>query len=229
MAFVCDSISDADWVKYRLEKRKRPSHGDAIGFEFDNNHWIIDRNREMYLRKMGAERIFGKKWKNGELRILRWHFYWHGELVKFEQHIIDYDPMPPYPLVSARLCNFSIPGPIKRLKKAMCKDLREAFFVRGIGYGLPEGTKKFTLRLGIEFETMNISLEFAQETDDRWIAEVPALPGVMAYGASREEAAHRALALALRCVADKVEHGEMFEAGSISFRLPDFYASLAVD
>lgn len=54
---------------------------------------------------------------------------------------------------------------------------------------------------------MNISLEFEQETDGRWIAEVPALPGVMAYGASREEAARRTLALALRCVADKVEHG----------------------
>ena len=76
---------------------------------------------------------------------------------------------------------------------------------------------------------MNISLEFEQETDGRWIAEVPALPGVMAYGASREEAARRTLALALRCVADKVEHGEMFaEAGSISFRLPDAYAGMAV-
>ena len=44
---------------------------------------------------------------------------------------------------------------------------------------------------------MNISLEFEQEADGRWIAEVPALPGVMSYGASREEAAKRALALAL--------------------------------
>ena len=76
---------------------------------------------------------------------------------------------------------------------------------------------------------MNISLEFEQETDGRWIAEVPALPGVMAYGASREEAARRTLALALRCVADKVEHGEMFaEADSISFRLHDAYAGMAV-
>ena len=71
---------------------------------------------------------------------------------------------------------------------------------------------------------MNISLEFEQEADGRWIAEVPALPGVMSYGASREEAAKRALALALRCVADRVEHGEMLPGGGtaqpISFELP---------
>ena len=70
---------------------------------------------------------------------------------------------------------------------------------------------------------MNISLEFDQEADGRWIAEVPALPGVMSYGASREEAAKRALALALRCVADRVEHGEMLPGGAAqpsSFELP---------
>ena len=76
---------------------------------------------------------------------------------------------------------------------------------------------------------MNISLEFEQETDGRWIAEAPALPGVMAYGASRDEAARRTLALALRHMADKVEHGEMSaEADSISFRLRDAHGAMAV-
>jgi hypothetical protein len=45
---------------------------------------------------------------------------------------------------------------------------------------------------------MNLEIEFEQETDGRWIAEVPALPGVMAYGASRELAGQRVAVLARR-------------------------------
>lgn len=55
---------------------------------------------------------------------------------------------------------------------------------------------------------MVFTLELEQEADGRWIAEVPQLPGTMAYGASREEALARAKALALRVVADRLEHGE---------------------
>ena len=53
---------------------------------------------------------------------------------------------------------------------------------------------------------MNIELEL--EEDGRWIAEVPDLPGVMTYGKAREEAISRVKALALRVLADRVEHGE---------------------
>lgn len=53
-----------------------------------------------------------------------------------------------------------------------------------------------------------LQIEFEQETDGRWIAEVTALPGVMAYGASREEARSKVEALALRTLADRLEHGE---------------------
>jgi predicted RNase H-like HicB family nuclease len=53
---------------------------------------------------------------------------------------------------------------------------------------------------------MNIELE--REIDGRWIAEVPNLPGVMAYGQSREEAISKVEALALRVLADRLEHGE---------------------
>ena len=45
------------------------------------------------------------------------------------------------------------------------------------------------------------AVETEQETDGRWIAEVPDLPGVMAYGASREEAIRKAQALLLRVMA----------------------------
>lgn len=55
---------------------------------------------------------------------------------------------------------------------------------------------------------MNFTLEFEQEEDGRWLAEVPELPGVMAYGASAEEAMARAEVLALRVIADRLELGE---------------------
>jgi predicted RNase H-like HicB family nuclease len=51
-------------------------------------------------------------------------------------------------------------------------------------------------------------VEIEQESDGRWIAEVPELPGVLAYGASRQEAVTRAQALALRVLAERLEHGE---------------------
>ncbi|MDP9316339.1 MAG: type II toxin-antitoxin system HicB family antitoxin [Chloroflexota bacterium] len=55
---------------------------------------------------------------------------------------------------------------------------------------------------------MNFTIELAQEVDGRIIAEVPDLPGVLAYGQSRDEAVARAKALALRVLADRLEHGE---------------------
>lgn len=53
---------------------------------------------------------------------------------------------------------------------------------------------------------MNIEVE--REDDQRWIAEVPELPGVMVYGNSREEAISKVKALALRVLADRLENGE---------------------
>lgn len=55
---------------------------------------------------------------------------------------------------------------------------------------------------------MNFTLEFEQEADGRWLAEVPQLPGVLAYGVSADEAMARAEILALRVIADRLEHGE---------------------
>ena len=51
-------------------------------------------------------------------------------------------------------------------------------------------------------------VEIEREDDGRWIAEVPALPGVMVYGATEHEARAKAEALALRVIADKLENGE---------------------
>jgi predicted RNase H-like HicB family nuclease len=51
-------------------------------------------------------------------------------------------------------------------------------------------------------------VEIEREQDGRWLAEVPELPGVLAYGASESEAQAKVQALALRVVADRLEHGE---------------------
>jgi predicted RNase H-like HicB family nuclease len=53
-----------------------------------------------------------------------------------------------------------------------------------------------------------LTIDLEREDDGRWIAEVPALPGVMVYGQTREEALARVEALALRVLADRLEHGE---------------------
>jgi len=56
---------------------------------------------------------------------------------------------------------------------------------------------------------MKLTVEYEHEDDGRWLAEVLELPGVLVYGASAEEAVTRAKALALRVLADRLEHGEV--------------------
>ena len=52
---------------------------------------------------------------------------------------------------------------------------------------------------------MDFFLEFEQETDGRWIAEIPELPGVLAYGLTHMQAGEKAKALALRVLAERME------------------------
>lgn len=66
---------------------------------------------------------------------------------------------------------------------------------------------------------MNFTLECEQEADGRWIAEVPELPGVLAYGSTPSGAMSKAEVLALRVIADRLENGES-EPVSIRFSLP---------
>ena len=54
----------------------------------------------------------------------------------------------------------------------------------------------------------DMTIELDREEDGRWLTEIPELPGVMAYGQTREEAVARVKALALRVMADRLEHGE---------------------
>jgi predicted RNase H-like HicB family nuclease len=55
---------------------------------------------------------------------------------------------------------------------------------------------------------MPLTIEVEQEEDGRWLAEVPDIPGVLAYAPTREEAIERVQALSLRVLADRLDHGE---------------------
>lgn len=71
----------------------------------------------------------------------------------------------------------------------------------------------------LRFDSMLLILELEQETDGRWIAEIPDLPGVLVYASEPDAAAASAKALALRVLADRIEQGELATADltSVSF------------
>ena len=56
--------------------------------------------------------------------------------------------------------------------------------------------------------TEMLKIEIERESDGRWIGEAPDLPGVLAYGETEAEARMKTTALALRVIADRIEHGE---------------------
>ena len=66
---------------------------------------------------------------------------------------------------------------------------------------------------------MNFSIECEVENDGRWIAEVTQLPGVMCYGKTADEAMAKAEVLALRAMAERLEHSES-RAVAINISLP---------
>jgi predicted RNase H-like HicB family nuclease len=55
---------------------------------------------------------------------------------------------------------------------------------------------------------MNLAIDIEQEDDGRWIAEIDELDGVLVYGKTKEEAIKNVKTLALRVIADRLEHGE---------------------
>ena len=63
---------------------------------------------------------------------------------------------------------------------------------------------------------LQLTVEFDQEDDGRWIAAIPSMSGVMVYGSSREEARRKVHALALHVLADRLEAGELQELPSLT-------------
>ena len=66
---------------------------------------------------------------------------------------------------------------------------------------------------------MKFTVEYEQEEDGRWLAEVKELPGVLTYGKDPDEAASRAHALALSVIADRLENGESTPYLMFSFEM----------
>jgi len=73
--------------------------------------------------------------------------------------------------------------------------------------------------------TAKLKILFDRELDGRFIAEVPSLPGVLAYGATQAEAKRKVTAIALRTLADKIEHstgrsiaGQLFVYDTVASR-----------
>ena len=67
-------------------------------------------------------------------------------------------------------------------------------------------------------ERMRLTIRLLCETDGRWIGDVSELPGVTVYGTTAEEATTKVKALALRVIAEEIEHGEMKpDAGTVQF------------
>jgi predicted RNase H-like HicB family nuclease len=67
---------------------------------------------------------------------------------------------------------------------------------------------------------VNLSIELDREDDGRWIAEALELPGVMAYGETREEAISSTERLAIEVIADRIQHGELpASAFNVSFQV----------
>jgi predicted RNase H-like HicB family nuclease len=64
---------------------------------------------------------------------------------------------------------------------------------------------------------MKFTVEYEQEEDGRWLAEVKELPGVLTYGENPDDAVAHAQALALRVIADRLENGESLPVLMFSF------------
>ena len=66
---------------------------------------------------------------------------------------------------------------------------------------------------------MTLTVELEREEDGRWIAEVPAMPGVLCYGQDRDEAVAGVQALALRVIAERLENREaLVESHNVTFQ-----------
>jgi len=74
---------------------------------------------------------------------------------------------------------------------------------------------------------MNFDIEYEQETDGRWIAEIAEIPGVLAYGVTPMQAGAKAKALALRVVAERIEN-EVSIPGINSIAFANHYEPVAI-
>ena len=96
-------------------------------------------------------------------------------------------------------------------EKSLRKPMRGVSSNKGESIGrtivLTKAADKFKVKPVVKGLTSYL-VEFEREDDGRWIADVPELPGVLVYGASKQEAMEKVSALAGRVVRDQITHGE---------------------
>lgn len=84
---------------------------------------------------------------------------------------------------------------------------------------MQDGAGQRLNRVTVLVVSLTFCIELEREDDGRWIAEVPDLPGVLSYGGTRDEVVARVQALALRVIAERLEHDEApAELLSVSFQ-----------
>ena len=81
------------------------------------------------------------------------------------------------------------------------------------------GWRVITKRAELEKMSYRFQIETEREADGRWIAEIPNLPGVMVYGKTKQDAVRSVRALALRVLADRIEHAKSSAAREFSVSL----------
>lgn len=65
---------------------------------------------------------------------------------------------------------------------------------------------------------MNFEIQYEIEDDGRWIAEIEAIPGVLAYGSNKEEASTKVISLALKVLSERIEsENKITEYSNINF------------
>ena len=67
---------------------------------------------------------------------------------------------------------------------------------------------------------MTLDIKFLREEDERWLAMIDSMPGVMAYGQTQEEAAFHVKKVAIQAIAFMMEEGELTELDTIVFKVP---------
>lgn len=80
-----------------------------------------------------------------------------------------------------------------------------------IGYSAPHKRIQWhdrDMSKSLTAEGFSLAIEYDREADGRWLADIPALPGVTVYGRTKKQATAAVQALALRLIADRLEHGE---------------------
>lgn len=150
MAFVNEYIPQEDFEKYDFKT--------INGFSNPAGYWVIDRDREIWLRKFDEERTFDEfgDWRGGMSGKRTWNFYWKGVLMKVITQRITFtgggidEPC----WIKLKLLSINLPENLKTQRTIILKDLEKAF----VGYR-EEGIFSESSSFSLTFDTSEIKGE----------------------------------------------------------------------